>query len=347
MKLIEIPRPRNTIRMPSAKFGGRFTVELVDAQTKLVKRRLEFDNLITNSGLDALMDGTIPPGNVVQNSFGNDKNLYCAMGTDSTAPAASDTSLGAEISPAVDNRTRNSGGFPVGTIAYVAGPPDYHRITGTWVFGTTQANGNLTEIGLFTASSAGTLFTRQLLKDGGGSPTTLIKTSSEELRVIYEFRCEPAQSDVTGVVTIDSIDYDYTVRPRDADGLGGTSWGGYVTAGSFWNSTSANHAAGYETQTLSSRTGNGPSGAASSCSSCSVSSYSSGNYYRDYTAIWQAVQGNFAGGFGSVTFLASQNIGGHAAVWQISFAAVSGGATIPKDNTKRLTLVFRHSIARV
>lgn len=346
MKLIEVPRPRSHIRMPSIGYGGRFTVELIDAQTKLVKRHLEFDNLITNVGLDSLLDNSIYPHKVTGDSF-SEQILFCAVGTNSTAPAATQTTLGAEIAPAVDNRTKSNGAIPPGTVTYVAGSPDYWYRRGTWLFGTAQGNGNLTEIGLFTASSGGTMFTRQLLKDGGGTPTTVVKTSAEELRVTYEFRCRPAQADVTGTVTLDGVSYDYTVRPCDVDNANNFSWGGYISSGDFWNNSSANHASCYETQTLSAREGTGPSGSASACSSCAPSAYSAGTYYRDYTAIWQSGVGNFGLGVGSVTFLAPANTGSHASTWQISFAATTGGARIPKTNTKRLTLVFRHSVARV
>src|SRR5690606_32618213 len=58
----------------------------------------------------------------------------------------------------------------------------------TRVFTTSQANDNLTEVGVFQSSSSGTMFARQLLLDESGEPTTIVKTSEYELRIIYEFR---------------------------------------------------------------------------------------------------------------------------------------------------------------
>src|SRR5690606_35179901 len=130
---------------------GYFTVELIHARTGLVKRRLHFRNLITDAGLDAMAGG------VGISSLIN----YLAVGTGSSEPSYTDTTLNAEVA-----RTNNNGGF--GDSDAVVGSGDlveYWRRIRTRVFTQAEANGNLTELGFFSAASGGTMWNRQLFRD--------------------------------------------------------------------------------------------------------------------------------------------------------------------------------------
>src|SRR5689334_18541550 len=102
---------------------GFFTVELIEAATGRVKRRLEFKNLITNAGLDALNNTSV---DTLINS-------YMGVGTNATAPANTDTALGAEITPASSNRSNSTGGIAE---VFGAGPSNaywYRKITRLFV----------------------------------------------------------------------------------------------------------------------------------------------------------------------------------------------------------------------
>lgn len=334
------PRERRIEIEPRINIEGWFTVELIDAKTQIVKQKLRFRNLITNAGLDYLGTGSAVGLSLVTGAGGGG---YCGLGTGSTAPANGDTTLVTEIAPAVDNRSTSTGGYS-GTYGYTSGTPDYHYITRVYFFSETQANGNLTEVGIFSASTGGTMWTRQLLKDGGGTPTTVVKTASDQLKVTYEMRMQPLQSDASLSRTISTVAYTITVRARNAGTTG--TWGydgnggalvNFGTTGTCW-STSTNHAKALETGTLGARTSE-PTGSQTSASSITWAAYSGATYYRDMTAKWEPAVANFAGGIGSAVFLEMHN---GDQLFQSSFSPA-----FAKDNTMRLTLVARISWGRV
>ena len=68
----------------------------------------------------------------------------------------------------------------------------------------------------------------------------------------------------------------------------------------------------------------------------SVAAYTAGSFYRDVTVTVGAATANPAGGIGAIVFLTGSNF-----TWQYLFTP-----TIPKDNTKTLSLTFRVSWAR-
>src|SRR2546430_17063399 len=84
----------------SIKVKGKLVVELIHAATGIVKRRLEFDNLITDAGLNGV--GNVGTTLALTN--------WAGCGTGSTAPANSDTALVAEITPTTTHTTQSAGG---------------------------------------------------------------------------------------------------------------------------------------------------------------------------------------------------------------------------------------------
>ncbi len=76
--------PVHHIELPPVQIGGYYYVYLIDAETGEVKRELEFPNLITDSGLDFIGQGT------------SLDTIYTtlAVGTSNTTPTVSDTALG-------------------------------------------------------------------------------------------------------------------------------------------------------------------------------------------------------------------------------------------------------------
>jgi hypothetical protein len=309
------------VNMPSIRVQGFFEVDLIDAKSGVIKRHLEFKNLITNAALDAMYNTSV-----------NAMISWAAVGTSSTAPTNGDTTLGAEIAPAVSNRTNNNGSVAI-TDTYTAGPPDYWEHVQNYLFVEAQANGNLTEIGLFTGSSGGTMWTRQLLKDGTGTPTVITKTATDQLRIIYKVRIYPPTADNTGTVTISTVNYDYITRAAFA---ASANWGfGMIAGGPSYGRTQTSFA---YSGALGARTA-GPAGSNVGNTSVSSLAYVSGNYYYDMTNIWDPSIANFgAGGIPSVGIMDSSSFG---RAFQTGFTPF-----LPKDNTKRLTLVHRISWGR-
>jgi len=81
---------------------------------------------------------------------------------------------------------------------------------------TSLGNGNLTEIGMFSAATGGVMWCRALFRDSSGTPITVTKTSADILRVTYEVRLYPALGDATqSAITISGTNYAFTWRPID------------------------------------------------------------------------------------------------------------------------------------
>ena len=96
---------------------------------------------------------------------------------------------------------------------YISHIVEYHFAIGA-------AAGNLSELGVGWASSGTTLFSRALILDSGGTPTTITVLSDEYLYVTYEHRFYPSETDATGsIVFTGNIGgtYTYTLRPAQID----------------------------------------------------------------------------------------------------------------------------------
>ncbi len=213
--------------------GGIFKVELIEAATGRVKQYLEFPNLITDAGLDAIV-GTVDDQNALFDFLG--------VGTDSTVPTVSDTTLGSEV-----DRTDSSEGFDTEeTVGYVTGSDDfdgpYHFKRFVRVFVEADGNGNLTELAWFRDAAGSTMVVRSLFKDGGGTPVTVTKTSADQLKVTYEMRLYPPIGETpeqlrtggfslvdSGTVILGTTTHSWTSSALNTDSI--NSWGHIIAGG--------------------------------------------------------------------------------------------------------------------
>ena len=188
--------PRMVIRerrAPPPKFGvrlqpqhmryevGRYRERLRSGPGGLGRGRIwtpehvgEQHNLILDGGYD------LPP------TYGfTGLAQYAAVGTGSTAPSAGDTALEAEVA-----RTRN---IPSGESDQTAHPSTgRYELTRVREFTEAEVGGqNLTEWG-WAPASTGQLFTRELFRDGNGTPVTLTLASDQRLRLIYTYALDMA-----------------------------------------------------------------------------------------------------------------------------------------------------------
>jgi len=120
-------------------------------------------------------------------------NMYAVVGTGSTAPSASDTTLEAE--------TAASGGSPPSgesdTITEDTSSYTY-TIQRVREFSEADVGGkNLTEWG-WRPSSSGTLMSRELFRDGNGDPATLTLDADQRLRLIYSIAVQVTPAVNTG-----------------------------------------------------------------------------------------------------------------------------------------------------
>ena len=277
-----------------------------------------FRNLITNGGLDR-------PG--TSSLCFN----YCKVGSGNQTPRYTDSTLQTFVAVSAQGSPQNNTGPGVA--------PYYVERTVVYTFAQGAA-GNLQEIGTsWTSAGGGDLFSRALILDAEGDPTTITVLADEILEVTYKFRYYVAEADKTGTVN----GYDYTLRAANAtqinasESAGGPgSWG--LASYGFLGGVASTYgfpASEVYAGAIGTITGN-PSGATSrDTGRTSIGSYGSGNYYRDFTCSYGLAAGNVAGGIMSIR--AAHYVGSI----QVQFDPV-----IPKDNTKLLTFTFRHRWAR-
>lgn len=139
------------------KISGEHTFIFRDRETRAILRRKTYKNLVVSVG-KYMIAQRLAGGS-------NDCNItYGAVGTDSTTPTVTDTTLGAEI----ERKAITSGSYADNVVTIVT------------FFGASEANGTLREFGLFgedatSTPDSGTMFCRSLISE--------TKTTSETLTV--------------------------------------------------------------------------------------------------------------------------------------------------------------------
>lgn len=300
-------------------------------------------NIITIGGINALLSGSVT-------------YLFSVAGTGNTTPSESDTvlasyagkmaawpvseSLVRQVNPATElylrfttRATYNPGAFGASSVNIAEA-------------GMTLGTSNLAAVGPTT-----NLFSRGLLVDSGGLPTTIAVAPDEYLDIIWEFTMY-IPYDATGTVNlmIDGVStsHTYYVRPIRLDGaLGsGTSWfsPAYASAGTGAGAINAitvsppqadftsGWALGNTALTTPTVT---PTGTALTASSTSQSAYVSNSKQRQYNAIWTLTNGNAAAPGVSIV---SAMMGWPS--FQVSYSP-----PIAKTASKQLNLSFMLSFA--
>jgi hypothetical protein len=313
---------------------GYFEVELIHKPTGLVKQKLKFKNLITDAGLEWIGAGARTAG--AGYIFG--PVSYMGVGTGTTAPAITDTTLVAQVS-----RT-NSNGSPVINPTYGMGPDSEYFFTRTTkVFLPGTGTGNLTEVGLFDAGSGGTMFARQLFRDGLGAPTTIVKTADDELRITYELRIYTQQTSNTTTLTVKSVSRTCTTRGYDIDGT--NRWGNTVGNGGLrdylgylWRASQFDSGVvtTFTTSSMPPLTGTQIGTSTGFSSGGWQGSYIATSRYRDYAATMNPGVGNIT--IGSITW------GGMDGVNAPFISTIEPAIT--KTETERFTFTGRLSWGR-
>lgn len=312
----KILEPKRELILPVG-VRGRYKLTVRGGDMRVRRESPWIDNLITNIGLDSLALGT--------------DNTTCVVGTGNTAPDATDTALASQVASTTTTQASSAQtdiNSPYGMMKTVVKR-----------FAQGVAAGNLAEVGIGPAANA--LFSRALIVDEEGNPTTLSVQSDEVLDVTYQLIVYPPLSDVEDTVAITgSGDHDIVFR---AASVGSSSWwtffGGqvmsFVIKGSEGSSTAYDGAIGAITGS--------PSGSSSNSSSVEMAAYSSSSYQRDITWVWGLNNGNFAGGIGAVRTALQDSGGGFSSrlTFQCGFSPA-----IDKDASKTLALTFRYSWGR-
>lgn len=281
-----------------------------------IKRETEwFDNLILDSGLNAM--GTIAAID------------RCAIGTGTTAAVASQTALIA-FSASTTNTTANAGSVQ-------ATAPYYSTRTITFRFALGALNGNYSEVGVGWANAS--MFSRALIVDGVGAPTTITVGSAEQLDVVYRLKTYLPTADVTGVVTISGVNYNMIGRVSQAASdpitTSGSAGSAVVEVGYPYNSSFGMTIYAGQIGTVT----NQPSGVQTSESARTNVAYTNNSLVRQ-SVYPIALSTNLAANVPMKSFTFN-TFGLGALKLQYQFEKVSDGTGIPKDPNKTLSMTFQ------
>lgn len=316
---IILPRRFVDVEVPQGKVGvqGKFRLKSFYpaavradgsvAADGVIRETPWFSNLILDAGLNRRGTGGIITG--------------MAIGTGSSAPAVGQTQL-----DTLAHWTTASGtGHNTFSVAG-ASPYNNQRLH---VYRTTLGalNGNYTEVGAGWGST--TLFSRELIRDALGAPTTFPVTSDQQVDIEYALQVYPPLTDFTDTITITgSGSHDVTGRAALVNSV--SYWG--VSNGYIYlvpsNSFCTDGAIGAITGS--------PSGSSSSVSSAPSDTYINNSLTRTGYCSFGLTAGNLSGGIRSM--VASWT---GTATFQYEYNPV-----IAKDGTKTLVLNFSTSWAR-
>ena len=227
-----------------------------------------FPNLITNGGLNRLGTGDPWAGG-------------CVVGTGNATPLPTDTTL-----QAFRARTTVQAANP--EYPYSTTSPYWSGSVRGWRFAEGAAAGNLTEVGVtWTLGTNPAVFSRALIKDALGKPTTLTVLSNEILDVFYELRVYMQETDtVSPPINLLGTNHVFTMRAGNISGGGQYA---PVTSGfaSIFNNMAA-YAAPLAANTSL------PSGA-SAPGSVASQTYIDGSLQKTFVLSFSITQGNIAG----------------------------------------------------
>jgi hypothetical protein len=298
----------------SIGLGGRFRLEALRPDGTRRVLADWFDNLVLDAGLNRIGSGGILS--------------YCRVGTGSTAPANGQTALVNQVAATSSQVGSPATGYDsVGNL--------YGWVRHTFRFTAGAAAGVLAEVGVGWGDAGATLFSRALILDDEGDPTTVTVLADEVLDVAYELRLYRPTADAAYTVTIDGSG-DHAVLMRAASM---SSWGeaarylaayGLATA-SFFNSSGSVGA--YGVGALGAITA-APGGTYLGAATIAFDgAYSNNSYERKFIGTWDINSGANA--------VANVQWGTHGGYFKNSFDPV-----VPKDATKELKLNFKITWAR-
>lgn len=293
------------------QLSGHFTITAVDANTGESRELAAFENLVLNNGLE---------------QFGSDSpNIlnYVVVGSGSSTPVVTQTTLDSVVASTQTQQSIENG---------TSGSAPYYTWTRKkWRFSQGAAAGNLSEVGIGPTPTS--LFSRSLIKDAGGSPTTVTVLATEYLDVQYELRVYVPTSDVvTNNVAIGGTSYTVTARPAFCSDY--PTWSAYSMLSQGIRFDGGNPFIVYD-GTLGAVT-SAPSGNPSqSDGGATNNSYSNASHKRTGSIYFGLNNGNLTNGIKSML------LRGYGWTFQVEFSSA-----IPKDANKTLTLNLEVSWAR-
>lgn len=285
---------------------GRYRLTVLDEHGNKKRGTNWFSNLILDSGLNRWGTGGVVTG--------------AAIGTGSAAPDVTQTQLQSLAAWTTTTGTGHS------NLATVAGASPYNN-SRFHVYRTALGalNGTYSEVGAGWGSA--NMFSRALILNDLGTPTTINVASDEQLDIEYELQVFPPLSDILSTITIVGVG-DIGVTGRASLVNSSLHWNVKTQAAPDLSPPGDN----YVTSGLIGAITGGPSGSTGASTGVATQAYSNNSLQRTGTVTFGLTGGNAAGGIRSS--VASWN---SFARFQYEYDTL-----IPKDSTK--TLVLHYSV---
>lgn len=265
-----------------------------------------------------------------RNEIGTNNNWLstCQVGTDNTAPLTGQTSLLGLVADTSAIHSPAEGAQ--GTAPYYG----WKRVTYRFTAGETAAN--LNEVGVGWGASGATLFTRALIVDLFGAPTTVTPLADEILDVTYEMRYYPPMVDTIGSIVLNAITYDTITRASSVNNSG-------YQAGHIGEVMGMNNSDGGGFYAYDGAIGTvlqNPNGTSDQIVGTPLNlTYSNNSFQRDIQAPCQITGWNLGSGIRCISCPTT------AGRYQTQFTANPGGGPVPKTASQSMSLTWRLSWA--
>jgi len=284
---------------------GYYKIEAVKADGTRRVLADWFPNLILDAGLDRM-------------GANGDYLNFCQVGSGSTAPATTQTTLATMVagtSLIQSDTAANSGSSPY-----------FARRTKIYRFAQGVATGVLAEVGVGWATT-GSLYSRALILDALGTPTTITVLADESLDVTYELRMYVWPAETSGSIVLNGVTHSTVQKSSLAAG---------------WSLAGQNQLTASKALSVSAFTGSvpaaidgSPSGTNTGDAEISAAAYTPGSLSQTLGITAGLTSWNNAAGIGAILVKAGWGR------WQIGFTP-----NIMKTASDILTLQVRHSWGR-
>lgn len=288
--------------------AGQFQVELTRADGRC-ERSGWFDNRVLDNGLDLIGQSAAFTG-------------FLSVGSGNTPVSDGQTALSAHVATASlgrDSVTREAGTWTV-TVVYKA------------TFAQGAVVGNITEVGVGAGATGANLFSRALLTDSQGAPTTIAVLATDVLTVYYRLLIRVPDQPRSGQFVLDGQQHQWTgsacdfndrwanleihAAPLSLQGL----TGGRAVANPAETATVGGATATY-------RAGHGGNGVSQALA------YVPGSHQRELRFTVGTESWNFGSGGVAGVVLHGEGFGGYSFQYRFTPA-------VAKDNTQELSLGF-------
>lgn len=308
--------------------SGHFEIKVYDANTGKLTKRRSFPNLITNQGLIGMCS-----------TQGADaKWIYCrvCVGNGTAVPNVDDTTLSNYLAASSTQFDYWGAGYT----APVA--PDWvSSVSATARFNAGMFDGTtITEIGITNGESSHPVFSRALILDDYGNPTSLTILSNEYFDVTYTLKYHPKLTDTEFQFSMNGVTYDCVARAAHVNNMAINQYQPLRKFGFCMVSV-------YNTQTLGDITGEPiyqSGGIATGAQNYSFVPYESSEPYTyKCTNAFGLSVGNFDGGIGAALIknIGIENNKGIAPQTQVSF-----NPKLPKDANTEMTFTLSRTVSR-